>query len=66
MLTTSVALNALSNHGTRTMIFVAVTCVAAFAIGTSFRSLERISWLSWIGVAGIVLALDYRNCMPHP
>lgn len=57
MLTTSVALNALSNHGACTTIFVAITCAAAFAIGTGFRSLEKVSWLSWIGVAGIVLAI---------
>ncbi|KAL4925234.1 transmembrane amino acid transporter protein-domain-containing protein [Aspergillus undulatus] len=57
MLTTSVALNALSDHGACTMIFVAVTCAAAFVLGTGFRSLERVSWLSWIGVAGIITGI---------
>ncbi|KNG80183.1 hypothetical protein ANOM_011424, partial [Aspergillus nomiae NRRL 13137] len=53
MLTTSVALNTLSDHGTCSMVFVGVTCAGAFVIGTGFRSLEKVSWLSWIGVAGI-------------
>ncbi|OJJ01697.1 hypothetical protein ASPVEDRAFT_71733 [Aspergillus versicolor CBS 583.65] len=57
MLTTSVALNALSDHGACTMVFVGVTCAAAFILGTGFRSLERVSWLSWIGVAGIIIAI---------
>ena len=57
MLTTSAALNALSEHGTCTMVFLAVTCVASFIIGTSFRSLEKVSWLSWIGVAGIIVSI---------
>jgi amino acid permease len=57
MLTTSVALNALSNHGACTMAFVAVACAAAFIFGTGFRSLEKVAWISWIGVAGIVFAI---------
>ncbi|KAL3496057.1 transmembrane amino acid transporter protein-domain-containing protein [Aspergillus germanicus] len=57
MLTTSVALNALSDHGACTMVFVAVTCAAAFVLGTGFRSLEKVSWLSWIGVTGIFIAV---------
>jgi amino acid permease len=57
MLTTSVALNALSDHGACTMAFVAVACAAAFIFGTGFRSLEKVAWISWIGVAGIVFAI---------
>lgn len=57
MLTTSVALNALSDHGACTMVFVGVTCAAAFILGTGFRSMEKVSWLSWIGVAGIIIAI---------
>lgn len=57
MLTTSVALNTLSDHGACSMIFVAVTCASALVLGTGFRSLEKVSWLSWIGVAGIVVAI---------
>ncbi|KAJ6189862.1 hypothetical protein N7519_004770 [Penicillium mononematosum] len=57
MLTTSVAFNALSEHGACTMIFVAVACLASFVVGTGFRSLGKIAWLSWVGVAGIVFAI---------
>lgn len=57
MLTTSVALNALSEHGACTMVFVAVTCVAAFVIGTGFRALDKVAWISWVGVAGIFIAI---------
>ncbi|KAJ5376131.1 hypothetical protein N7509_013017 [Penicillium cosmopolitanum] len=57
LLTTSVALNALSDNGACTTVFVAVACAAAFIFGTSFRSLERVSWLSWVGVAGIIIAI---------
>lgn len=57
MLATSVGLNALSNHGACTMAFVAAACAAAFVIGTAFRSLEKVSWISWVGVASIVSAI---------
>ncbi|KAK4866831.1 hypothetical protein LT330_007994 [Penicillium expansum] len=57
MLTTSVALNALSDHGACTMAFLAVACGSAFIVGTGFRSLEKVAWISWIGVAGIIFAI---------
>lgn len=57
MLTTSVSLNALSDHATCTMVFVGITCAASFIIGTGFRSLEKVSWISWVGVAGIIFAI---------
>lgn len=57
MLTTSVALNALSDHGACTMVFLAVACGCAFVVGTGFRSLEKVAWISWIGVAGIIFAI---------
>lgn len=57
MLTTSVALNALSDHGACTMIFLAVACGLAFVFGTGFRSLQKVAWLSWVGVAGIIFAI---------
>ena len=57
VLTTSVAFNALSDHGACTMLFVGVTCAGALVIGTGFRSLEKVSWLSWVGVTGIVVAI---------
>ncbi|KAJ5349936.1 hypothetical protein N7541_007663 [Penicillium brevicompactum] len=57
MLTTSVALNTLSDHGACTMIFLAVACALAFVFGTGFRSLQKVAWLSWVGVAGIIFAI---------
>ncbi|KAF4983843.1 hypothetical protein FDECE_17210 [Fusarium decemcellulare] len=57
MLTTSVAFNALSDHGACKMVFVAVACVAAFIIGTGFRALEKVAWISWVGVACIFAAI---------
>lgn len=39
------------------MVFVAITCATSFIIRTGFRSLEKISWISWLGVAGIVFAI---------
>lgn len=57
MLTVSVALNTLSEHGTCTMVFLGVTCAATFLVGTVFRSLEKVSWISWIGVAGIIISI---------
>lgn len=57
MLTTSVALNALSDHGACTMIFVAVTCILAFVIGTGFRGLDKVAWISWAGVMAIFVAI---------
>ncbi|OBT84380.1 hypothetical protein VE02_07880 [Pseudogymnoascus sp. 03VT05] len=57
MLTTSVALNALSDHGACTMVFVAVTCVAALVIGAAFRGLDKVAWISWVGVACIFAAI---------
>lgn len=57
MLTTSVALNALSDHGACTTIFVAVTSILAFIIGTGFRGLDKVAWISWAGVIAIFVAI---------
>ena len=46
MLTVSIALNTLSEHGTCTMVFLGVTCAATLLAGTAFRSLEKVSWQS--------------------
>lgn len=50
MLSISTGLNALSNHGTCTAIFVAIAGEALASIPT----LEKISWLAWIGVTCIL------------
>lgn len=57
MLTTSVALNALSDHGACTTIFVLVPCILSLVIGGGFRALDKIAWVSWVGVASILAAI---------
>ncbi|KAH7220476.1 uncharacterized protein BKA55DRAFT_717724 [Fusarium redolens] len=56
MLTTSVGFNALSDHGACTIIFVALARIAAPIIGARFRALEKIAWVSWVGVACIIVS----------
>lgn len=55
MLGISIGLNAVSSHGTCTAVFVATAAIVAFGIG-SIRTLGRISWLAWVGVASIMIA----------
>jgi hypothetical protein len=55
MIGISVALNALSNHGVCTAVFVAVAAIFGFLFG-SIQTLGRISALAWIGVTSIVIA----------
>jgi amino acid permease len=57
MLTTAVAFNALSDHGACTMLFVAVACIAALIIGTGFRALDKIAWISWVGVTCVFVSI---------
>lgn len=57
MLTTSVALNTLSDHGACTTAFVGVACVIALVIGAGFRGLDKVAWLSWVGVTAIFIAI---------
>ena len=52
----SVSLNAMSIHGTCTVVFVAVCAIISAVIG-SFRTLSKISWISWVGVTGILSAV---------
>ncbi|WQF83653.1 Putative amino acid transporter, transmembrane domain-containing protein [Colletotrichum destructivum] len=56
MLSISIALNALSVHATCTAVFVAVAAIIGFGF-SSLRTLGRISWLAWIGVISIVVAV---------
>lgn len=56
MLGISIALNSLSTHGTCTAVFVAVAAIAGFALA-SIQTLGKISWLAWIGLAGILSAI---------
>jgi amino acid permease len=56
MLGISIGLNAVSEHGTCTAVFVAVAAVASGALG-SIRTLGKISWLAWIGLTSILVAV---------
>jgi hypothetical protein len=58
MLSISIALNALSLHGTCTAAFVAVAAVAA-ALLASIQTLGRISWLAWVGVIAILVSSTF-------
>ena len=55
ILSISIGLNAVSSHGTCTAIFVAVAAVVGFIL-SSIRTLGRISWLAWLGLASILTA----------
>lgn len=57
MLGISIALNALSLHGTCTAAFVAVAAAAGFMLA-SIRTLGRISWLAWVGVICVLVASE--------
>ncbi|KAJ4293696.1 hypothetical protein N0V90_008980 [Kalmusia sp. IMI 367209] len=52
----STAFNSLSVHGACTAVFVVVAAVLGFLTG-SIRTLGKISWLAWIGVTSIIVAL---------
>ncbi|KAJ2989167.1 hypothetical protein NUW58_g3605 [Xylaria curta] len=56
MLGISIALNAVSTHGTCTAVFVAVAAIVGFGL-SSIQTLGRITWLAWIGLAGILTAV---------
>lgn len=55
MLGISIALNTLSAHATCTAVYVAVACIVAF-ITASVRTLDRVSWLAWVGLVTLVSA----------
>ncbi|KAJ3524061.1 hypothetical protein NM208_g12201 [Fusarium decemcellulare] len=56
MLSISISLNALSEHGACTAIFVAVAFVLVFVL-SSIRTLGRITWLAIVGVFCIITAV---------
>lgn len=56
MLGLSTALNAVSTHGACTAVFVAVSAIVALLLA-SIRTLGKISWLAWVGVASIVVSI---------
>ncbi|KAH8433006.1 uncharacterized protein LDX57_010642 [Aspergillus melleus] len=52
----SISLNAISTHGACTAIFVAISAIIGFALG-SIRTLGRITWLAWVGLPSILTAI---------
>ncbi|KAL2812320.1 transmembrane amino acid transporter protein-domain-containing protein [Aspergillus granulosus] len=56
MLSTSIGLNAVSAHGTCTAVFVAVAAIASFGLA-SIRTLGKIQWTAWVGLACIFFAV---------
>jgi hypothetical protein len=57
MLGISIALNAISMHGTCTAVFVAIAALLVFAI-SSIQTLEKLSWISWAGVISITVSRE--------
>lgn len=55
MLSISIALNSLSSHAVCTAVFVAVAAIAIFSL-SSIRTLDKISWLAWVGIVCILTA----------
>ncbi|UPK91738.1 hypothetical protein LCI18_002673 [Fusarium solani-melongenae] len=56
MLGISIGLNAISVHGTCTAVFVVVAAISGFLLA-SIRTLGRISWLAWVGLAFILCSV---------
>ncbi|BCS19253.1 uncharacterized protein APUU_12081S [Aspergillus puulaauensis] len=56
ILSLSIGLNAVSTHATCTAVFVAIAAIAGFAF-SSIRTLGRITWLAWIGLPCILIAI---------
>ncbi|KAI7555050.1 hypothetical protein KC331_g110 [Hortaea werneckii] len=56
ILSTSIGLNAVSTHGACTAIFVATMAIAAW-IFASIRTLGKLSWLVWIGLTCVIVAV---------
>ncbi|KAH7142878.1 transmembrane amino acid transporter protein-domain-containing protein [Dactylonectria estremocensis] len=57
LLGVSIALNAISEHGTCTAGFVASAAILSFMFA-SIRTLGQISWLAWIGATCIIISVS--------
>ncbi|TIA90420.1 hypothetical protein E3P99_01565 [Wallemia hederae] len=53
ILSISIAFNAITAHGTCTVVFTVVAMILVTIIG-SFRTYRMLSWLSWIGVLAVL------------
>ncbi|KAJ5231510.1 uncharacterized protein N7469_006098 [Penicillium citrinum] len=56
ILSLSIGLNAVSTHATCTAVFAAVAAIFGFGF-SSIRTLGRITWLAWIGLPCILIAV---------
>ncbi|KAG8668072.1 hypothetical protein FPOAC2_10158 [Fusarium poae] len=56
MLSLSIALNAVSSHGACTAVFIGIAAILGFGL-SSIRTLGKMSWLAWVGVISIVIAV---------
>lgn len=66
MLGISIGFNSISTHGTCTAVFVAVAAVGVMALA-SIRTLDRLSWIAWVGLVSILVAskwLFFIPCIP--
>lgn len=53
VLASSISFNAMSEHGTCTVVFAVVAAII-IGVGCSARTFKQISWLGWAGLAAIV------------
>ncbi|KAF4123043.1 Transmembrane amino acid transporter protein [Geosmithia morbida] len=60
----SIALNSISLHGTCTAVFVVIAAIASGALA-SVRTLSKISWLAWAGMAFILAASKFITLDSH-
>ena len=56
MIGVATSFNAMTEHGTCTVVFVAVGAILTFLVSV-IQTLDRISWIGWIGVFGILSAV---------
>ncbi|KAF7538488.1 hypothetical protein G7054_g2889 [Neopestalotiopsis clavispora] len=52
----SIALNAVTHHGTCTVLFAFVSYIVVATIG-SIRKIEKTAWITWVGFVSIVVAI---------
>lgn len=56
ILALSVALNAISDHGACTVVFVVVSAIA-IGLVASIQTLDRVAWFGWAGLVGVMTSL---------
>ncbi|ORY88583.1 transmembrane amino acid transporter protein-domain-containing protein [Leucosporidium creatinivorum] len=56
MLSVAISLNTLSEHGACTVVFVVVAAIAVFLLA-SIQTLDRVSFLGWIGLVSIMVSM---------